>query len=673
MKARMTVWALSLLAGALVAGCGGDDDGPGDTASGGTTTGDVAGDAAELDFVESGTVAMVDLLAEALFDAPWPIDTRRTADGLDLTGFPNPDNIELVNRYLAATSTSVTGYSPTPAIFFRFKAALDPTTFTSVEASAQPGSNVIIVNIDESSSHYLTRHPLNTAFQADDSAKFIPVNTLSLQPIFGFPLKHGTTYAAIVTTGVKDAAGQPIGQAKAVHDGLSGTGPLAELYAPLREWVGRPQNTDVSLDDIAVATVFTVGEPNAELLAIADFVRVERPAPTILDVVPTSLSAGESGGHTTDYDMYEGHYVTPNFQSGEVPYKEKGGGIKLDDAGKPIVQVEETVRFALTVPKGPMPDAGWPICVYGHGTGGDWKSFAVGGGNKPAAELARAGIAVISTDQPLHGTRFDGDTSNYLNSFNFLNPEAARSNFRQSGIDVMVMVRVAREALKVPPAAALGGEEILFDASNVFYFGHSHGALSGALVAAYMPGVKATVLSAAGGGLSHTLMERKDLFDIEALLQGALLIDSKDELSIAHPVLTIIQTLVDITDPLSYAPLFNAPPGSARKPLNILLTEGTKDAATPPISTDNLAAAAEIPIITPQVNASAGHDVLGLVPEVRPVHKDYVNKWGFATAGLAQFKNADHFAVFQVDDATKMVVGFFETALSDKDGVPTIK
>ena len=40
-----------------------------------------------------------------------------------------------------------------------------------------------------------------------------------------------------------------------------------------------------------------------------------------------------------------------------------------------------------------MPEDGWPVVLYGHGTGGDYTSFI---NAKVAVTLARAGIAVLS-------------------------------------------------------------------------------------------------------------------------------------------------------------------------------------------------------------------------------------------------------------------------------------
>ena len=85
------------------------------------------------------------------------------------------------------------------------------------------------------------------------------------------------------------------------------------------------------------------------------------------------------------------------------------------------------MRFALTVPAGPVPATGWPIAIYSHGTGGDYASFIDDG---TALGLAREGIAVISTDQVLHGPRNPGGNPE-LDFFNFGNPYAARDNALQ--------------------------------------------------------------------------------------------------------------------------------------------------------------------------------------------------------------------------------------------------
>src|SRR5215475_15360941 len=68
------------------------------------------------------------------------------------------------------------------------------------------------------------------------------------------------------------------------------------------------------------------------------------------------------------------------------------------------------------------PPTGWPICIYAHGTGGDWESFVDDG---TGLRLALQGIATISTDQVLHGPRNPGGDPETA-FFNFGNPYAGR-------------------------------------------------------------------------------------------------------------------------------------------------------------------------------------------------------------------------------------------------------
>ncbi len=665
-----------LVASLLLAGCGDDDEPPvaSDTTGAeadvaepdGSDTGDT-GDTGGL----PGVMPMIDLDGAGLFDAPYPSDLRMKDGKLDLTGFPNPNDVELVVKYVAAAEELVKGFSLTPSVVFRFEDAIEPKSISTVAESWQPGSNVILVDVDKDSTFFSTRYPVQTSWWGTAQAEFIAHQSLTVQPLFGTPLRESTTYACIVTRGVKGGDGEPIGQPAIVAEGLKGEGPLGDAYEPLRFWLEKKAFSQLEAEEIAVATVFTTDAPTAGLSSLADFVQNESTPPALESLVLSELEYNVDGGHTKDYDMYEGVYGSPNFQSGEKPYVAEGGDIKYDGDGKPIVQEVEQLRFALAVPTGgEMPEKGWPIVMYGHGTGGDWKSFAGGSTYSPASQLTQLGIAVMGIDQPLHGTRYEGDEGGeIINSFNFFNVAAARTNFRQSAIDVMVQGQFVRNSLIISSDVARSGDEIRFDPDNVYFFGHSHGGLSGGLFAPFIKGVKAIVLSGAGGGLSETTIRRKDILNIKAVLEAALFVSNPDEMTTFHPAVALMQNLVDVTDPLTYAPLYNHP-AEGVPPINILLTEGTNDKQTPGISTDNLAAAAKIPILKPAAQPSQAHGILGIPTVERPVSGNYVYGQDKRTAALAQFEDADHFAVFTTLEAVKIYTSFISSTI--QDGLPTI-
>ena len=169
----------------------------------------------------------------------------------------------------------------------------------------------------------------------------------------------------------------------------------------------------------------TVSAPILEPARVADAVADAFPEAIVekWDVVPLDEPSGY-------YVAYEGRYLTPNFQSGEKPYEVEGGAILFDGDGAPILNELEDIRFAVTVPKSAeMPAAGWPLVLYGHGTGGDYRSFIRASGNAPARILAQRGFAVLSIDQPLHGERGTGSDSVFL-SFNFSNPDSGEGSAR---------------------------------------------------------------------------------------------------------------------------------------------------------------------------------------------------------------------------------------------------
>ena len=89
-----------------------------------------------------------------------------------------------------------------------------------------------------------------------------------------------------------------------------------------------------------------------------------------------------------DYLELGGMYgPSPNYQSGTIPYTEygDGGGFVLGADGAAQVQNEFDLRFSLSVPRAescPMPAGGYPIVLYAHGTGGNYRSYAHDGTGK---------------------------------------------------------------------------------------------------------------------------------------------------------------------------------------------------------------------------------------------------------------------------------------------------
>ena len=110
------------------------------------------------------------------------------------------------------------------------------------------------------------------------------------------------------------------------------------------------------------------------------------------------------------------------------------------------------------------------MAIYGHGTGGDHLSFVREGSSiSPASSLAEAGILGFGVSLPLHGDRAAG-LDPALASFNYLNPDSARSCFRQGALD---QIYIATLLSRLPHRFETTSDTIRTDPSRVAYMGHS--------------------------------------------------------------------------------------------------------------------------------------------------------------------------------------------------------
>lgn len=597
------------------------------------------------------------------YDIPFPNDLRLKEDGmLDLSNFPNPDQVFILSNYLDIIATNTRGFGTNAAIFFRFTAPLDEGSLPQEPAETITfDSPVFLVNIDINSPNRGIRIPLQIRFQ-EKGMLYQPENILTALPVYGFPLEPATTYAVVITNRVKDKGGSNIQspvEFKRVKNELScgnaGTAEAIEIYRPLFDFL--KDEGKVNKKDVAAATVFTTQDPVGDMFKIRDFIYGD-PSP-----IPTGMYYKEDKNNCY---IIEGEYPSPQFQDGVPPFTEKGQ-LMFDDNGQPVVREDEQLRFALCVPKGAQPAEGWPILTYAHGTGGDYRSFV----RKDVADyLGSLGIASISIDQPLHGERLGGEGDPEMNFYNFLNPLAGRDNSRQSAIDSLVLNRMAPgieiDAVSCPTFT----KGASFDPGRVLFMGHSQGAHTGGLFLGVEPDVKGAVLSGAGGGLAITLLTKTDPYDVKAMMEDLLGIEGEEELDLYHPIINIIQTFIEPADPLNYAPYYLLDPLFGI-PKNIFISEGFKDTQVTPLTAEALATAIGANPIEPVYQSILGLTLRGLEPLTPPVTGNITGPDGVATAGILQYPDGDHWVLTQNERAKNQWGRFLESLV--EDGLATIE
>ncbi len=373
------------------------------------------------------------------------------------------------------------------------------------------------------------------------------------------------------------------------------------------------------------------------------------PVPALAD-----LTAKEAG---TTYQVYEGSYMSPNFQVGAPPYMVLGTGqIEFDTDGTPKIQRLENLRTAMTIPIGTMPANGWPVVLYAHGTGGSYRSFIDDGSGPHASSIAMPDgstmqLAMISIDQVLHYPRDPTeDPSNKnvdLNFFNFPNPAAGVDNVKQGALDDFQLLRLVKSVDVA--AAPTTGAPIKFDPTKIYFMGHSQGGLTGPLFLGAEPEVKGAVLSGAGAVLIFSLLNKTEPVNIPQVV-GALFQDPVDQY---HPMLSLVQNFFEPSEPANYARLFFREPPANFTEKNIFQTLGLVDHYAPVPDIKAFALSMEVQPVNPMLDAIDGLDLIGQTWGTAPVVNNVGG--GGATGVLLEYNqlpNSDgHFVLFDIPAA----------------------
>ncbi|MDX9719812.1 MAG: hypothetical protein RBU37_03630 [Myxococcota bacterium] len=588
------------------------------------------------------------------YDFPMPSALRT-----DELGYPNLEYmpapaIALVKDAIALVQRERPGFSPLGASYFRFDAALDPASFPTPAQSLQSDAAVQLINIDEDSPRFGERIPVYVTFRENRSVFWV-TNTLIVRPMPGLQMESKTRYAAVLLHGLRAADGGAVGAAPSFEALLQGEGPLASDYEDV---FAQLEQAGIAREQLISATAFETSDVLSDFVALREAI-LEGPSPLV-----EGLQRADEG---PSYVNYLGTFQSTEFFSGEAPYTQAlgAGRFEFDAEGKPLNARQVPVRFALTVPRSPSPGK-IPLVIYGHGTGGDYLTHA--DSNSEGAWLATVGLATLGFDAALHGER-----SNGVGDFEMLlltNPVAAREVVRQTVVDMMVLYRLAREGAFTLDATVTGDKSLSFEQNRGLYMGHSQGSQEGALLLAIEQGIDAAFLSAGGGGVVLSILDRDYNGQPVACALAFVMGVKCSELTADHPSLNlVVQAIMDPADPLHFARHVIAEPLAGSRSKHLAMSEGTLDKETPPSTQEALAAALGLALIEPVAKTSDPLDFANAVRLAPPVQLNLDGNPGKVTGGLIQFAGEDHFAIYDRADARNRYIRFLESAAS---GTPVI-
>jgi hypothetical protein len=638
--------------------------------------------------IYTAPASLSELDGTTFFDHPWPSDFRLEGRAPRVEGYPNPRKIKILAEYIHATSGLIDGFSPAAAGYVRFSGPLDQGSLPASPLDGlDAGASVQLIDIDPASPEHGQRKLISLLWR-EEAGVYWPSNTLSFMPSFGFPLRPRTRYAFVATDALKSRGGGAVNASPELRQALgleAATSPgTPALKASLEPALGELTALGVDPARVVQLAVFTTNDPTAELFAVRDHLRETVPAPKIRGAV--SLKTQRKY-----YDEYVGQYgPSPNYQVGELPFKNfgDGGSFNVKD-GKPEVVDYFYLRFSIAVPKPdlcPMPEKGYPMALYAHGTGGFYRSYTL---DQTASWLASRCIASMGVDQIFHGSRpgapkyYEGFSTSLL-FFNTQNIIAARTNARQGAIDEVQRARLFTEAKQeISAEVSVTGSAVRFDPSKVMFFGHSQGGLNGPLFLAADDGSPAAVLSGASAVMSITLNEKTrpepSVVELVRLIFLALNEEEAAELSPYHPAISLAQTIVDVVDPIHYARYIALEPREGFAPKSVYMTEGINpdgvgDSYAPPHGIEAHAIAMGLPLQEPWQHPIKELEWGGPAPVKLGAEGLSGNMAGGAATGLlAQWPikpgNDGHFVIFSSQGARLQSTDFLRSFADQAPGV----
>lgn len=518
---------------------------------------------------------------------PFPSDLRLTAEGTpDLRGFPNQQQVALVEG-LRQTAALHRGFTVMPVGYFAFTAPVAARAEADV-VPASPDAPLLLVDVDAESPERGRLLPVVAHTPQPDD--YVPEHLLSVAPRPGVILRPNTTYAFVVRRQLQDASGALLGvplSLEQLKTGAAPAGPLGTpavmLYAPLWDALGV---AGVDRADVAAATVFTTGDVVADLARITDGL-MTRHAVTVDNLRLHPVMGTRDEGFCT----LAGTVTQPQFQLGTPPFNSQGL-FAFGADGLPTQQGTMTVPVVFTLPRRTMPDGGFPLVLYVHGSGGTsdeavnaGPTLVVGGpsqeGTGPAFTVAQYGMGTACSAMPVNPERLPGASDfEYLN---LNNPSALRDTFRQGVIEQRLFLEALR-TLRIPASAlagctgispAQGTQEYRFSEENLVVMGQSMGGWYTNMISAVEPRVKVAVPTGAGGYLTYFVLRTQAMENVAGGLQ--ILLGTLQPLTFMHPGLHLLDLGCEAADPLVHLPRISRRPLPGHAPRDIYEPVGLGD------------------------------------------------------------------------------------------------
>ncbi|MBQ1265397.1 MAG: hypothetical protein IIY06_01335 [Proteobacteria bacterium] len=631
---------------------------------------------------------------EEFFSFPYPSVLRTDEYGrARLFGYPIPgiaSTLDLIKEMKHYIETERAGFSAASAVYFRSTHDLSiDNTFPEPMETVEADSCFQLINVEKTSSHYGERVPVYVSFHADGDVLW-SANTLVMRPVPGMIMHPGDRHVAIVQDCLR-AENHSIDQSIKLSYLLKKRAP-AEMMARMGYYVDALNDLGYDLSKITAFTGFDTIDAVSEMMQMAE--RLKGKGNVVKD--GNGLAVGKYEKSASYGYFFQGEFNTVNFMEGTAPYNTLGSGqMVFDENGKLKTRPKlEKVKFGISIPSTPMPANGYPIIVYGHGTGGGYNTHCrtmQSGYTDEGNWLLSSGVpvAMIGFDASLHGDRGNVSTDIDMYLAFLKNPLSIRESWRQTVLDMLVLYDLLERGEIVLPSPVEGGEPIKFDPSFGMYMGHSQGSQEGGLLLGLTGQIKNAFLSAGGGNITQAFTDLElDMSEINFSLGGIKLTGKKTVSDLVGQFLLgvkdgevtldtfitnhFVQPLLDPIEPLNYTHRFIKEPAEGWVSKNIAQTIGLGDQSTPNAAQYSMAVSIGLPPIGRVfAKPTDGMKFSGLDKSVgNEVSQNISVADGTksVTGGVAQFEytgyDNPHFVIYRMAGARDMYTNFFKSVLA---------
>ncbi|OUS23727.1 hypothetical protein A9Q99_27205 [Gammaproteobacteria bacterium 45_16_T64] len=610
---------------------------------------------------------------------------------VDVSAFPIGNFAQLVPNYQYVMNRDIMGYAPNIPLFIQFGSGVLNAMLALEDnpvAYANSSAVVQLVDVDPNSPERGRRFPVYVTFEEKGSLYRPGGHLLQALPA-GEMLRENTSYALVVLSSVMPTV-SPLTSKNSILSSLLQSNDPRELdsnitlaashkalltYAPLREqWL--LEGLDV--DQIIGAIVWTTGEPSQKMRQVISYVATLPPNEPSQSL---ELEVEEEG-----YCVLKSAFHVPVYQTGSAPYLILGdtevGLMRLNTEGEPVLHHQREAEFRVVIPKQDMPDSGFPLVLFHHGSmGSSEQLFERGVTDENGISRHRSASHIAS----MRGWALAGMDHDKLSSpFNFLNITAMRDTFIQMVSEQAAFRRVINNLTidgDLCPGASAGLDGFFFDTENQVVMGQSQGSMVALAQGATDPMGYQGIIAGGPGSFNVGTVMNISPRETALYLNGVRITSGTfigpifmEDLTASlvtdnfHPLYALTQMVVAQADFSIHLSRWTREPDVGVSAPDMLVVEGYYDEWLRPWNRDQLLIAAGVDLIGPDLtDIGVDHQIL---PQIAPAGQtqrweNVTNNRNNRTVGVVYYPEDEfmtgHHAMFQREAAQHQYGCFLKT------------